>query len=110
MLSAPRPFLSLLSTLVLCAPTSAQSGTPVAVVLAADADVQEELAAREVRRYGYLRTGSLLPLVRCTTPGEMPADLAMGAVVKRMSRDEDDDEKEQKIPEAAHDVMESFRM
>ncbi|MBW2282952.1 MAG: hypothetical protein JRG82_19690 [Deltaproteobacteria bacterium] len=76
-LFAPRLLPLVLTTLVLCGPTSAQRGTPVAVVLAADADAQEELAAHEVRRYGYLRTGSLLPIVRCTAPNEMPADLTI---------------------------------
>ena len=42
-----------------------------AVICSPSASIQEKLAAREVRRYVYLRTGKLLPISQSNTP---PAD------------------------------------
>ena len=39
-------------------PARAETAPPVAVVCAKDAPFAEKLAAKEVRRYVYLRTGS----------------------------------------------------
>ena len=41
----------------------AESAAPVAVVCDKDASFAEKLASKEVRRYVYLRTGKLLPIV-----------------------------------------------
>ena len=55
----------------------AREWTPRAVVLPAQATGAQELAAREVRRYGALRTGSLLPLVPVTDASALPAGSAI---------------------------------
>jgi hypothetical protein len=61
---------ALLGALLLSTPSSsaaARSGNPIeplAVVSPADASVLEAFAAREVRRYLYVRTGRLLPVER----------------------------------------------
>ncbi len=46
----------------------AESASPAAVVCAKDAAPAEKLAAKEVRRYIYLRTGDLLPIVDAADP------------------------------------------
>jgi hypothetical protein len=43
---------------------AAEAFTPKCIVVASDASANEQLAAREIRRYAYLRTGALLPLAR----------------------------------------------
>ncbi|MHC4284471.1 MAG: malectin domain-containing carbohydrate-binding protein [Planctomycetota bacterium] len=43
---------------------SAQQETPVNIVYSSQASGVERLAAKEIRRYLYLRTGKLLPIVR----------------------------------------------
>lgn len=58
----------LLTTLSLCvfassSPASADGPVPTAVVCPKDAGFLEKLAAKEVRRYVYLRTGTMLPIV-----------------------------------------------
>ena len=52
-----------------------ESATPTAVVCAKDAAAAEKLAAKEVRRYVYLRTGHLLPIV------EEPKAAPQGGVI-----------------------------
>jgi Malectin domain/Glycosyl hydrolase family 67 N-terminus len=47
----------------------------VAIIVPSDATNVERLAAQEVRRYVYLRTGSLLPLVQSS--GKLPAKPAL---------------------------------
>ena len=42
----------------------AELAAPAAIVCPRDAEYQERLAAKEIRRYVYLRTGVLLPVVR----------------------------------------------
>jgi hypothetical protein len=42
----------------------AEPALPAAIVCPRDAEYQERLAAKEIRRYVYLRTGVLLPVVR----------------------------------------------
>ena len=44
-------------------PARAEAAAPVAVVCDKDASFAEKLAGKEVRRYVYLRTGKLLPIV-----------------------------------------------
>ncbi len=43
---------------------SAQKETPITIVYSSQASGVESLAAKEIRRYLYLRTGKLLPIVR----------------------------------------------
>jgi len=43
---------------------SAQQETPITIVYSSQASGPERLAAKEIRRYLYLRTGKLLPIVR----------------------------------------------
>ena len=50
---------------------------PAAVVYPAKPTAQESLAAREIRRYAYVRTGELLPLVEADAP---PAEVDSIAV------------------------------
>ncbi|NQT38082.1 MAG: hypothetical protein HQ581_11365 [Planctomycetes bacterium] len=55
--------LFVLTSLLFAEPLPAEAVRPSAVVVcSADAGLQEELAAREIRRYVYLRTGELLPI------------------------------------------------
>jgi hypothetical protein len=51
-------------TLVACRPARARGDEMNAIVCAKDASPMETLAAREVRRYFYLRTGYLLPITQ----------------------------------------------
>jgi hypothetical protein len=44
-------------------PAADKAAKPSAIVCAKDGPAQEVLAARELRRYWYLRTGDLLPIV-----------------------------------------------
>jgi len=46
------------------APTAEPKAAPAAVVVAKTARFVEDLAAREIRRYVYLRTGKLLPIIK----------------------------------------------
>ncbi|MFO8013307.1 MAG: malectin domain-containing carbohydrate-binding protein [Phycisphaerae bacterium] len=45
---------------------------PTTIVVSRDADPLEVLAAREVRRYVYLRTGRVLPIVRADLEADAP--------------------------------------
>ncbi len=54
----------------------AESAAPVAVVCDKAASPAEKLAGKEVRRYWYLRTGTLLPIVQ-----ESPAAAEGGLIV-----------------------------
>lgn len=65
--------------LLLAAAASARAA-PAVIVAPAQASPMEVLAAREIRRYTYLRTGSLLPLVSSRPAG------AEAIVVARKSR------------------------
>ena len=47
-------------------PMKPQAGSQVVVTCATDASAQEMLAAQEIRRYVYLRTGTLLPVEQKT--------------------------------------------
>ncbi len=49
------------------------------IVIAADASSLETLAAKEIRRYFYLRTGALLPLVQKTGPMHRKGDAVVVA-------------------------------
>lgn len=61
--------LLLTVTLLLSAPLSfAAKGAPAVVVLSPDTAYCERLAAQEVRRYVYLRTGALLDIVDALPP------------------------------------------
>ena len=53
---------------------------PAAVVCPAEPTAQESLASREIRRYVYLRTGELLPLVEADAP---PAEVDSVVVAGR---------------------------
>jgi len=44
------------------------AGPPAAVVCSPEAGFREKLAAREIRRYVYLRTGELLPISKSDSP------------------------------------------
>lgn len=50
--------------------SQAEATTPATVVCAKDASFAEKLAAKEIRRYVYLRTGELLPIVDDVTAGQ----------------------------------------
>jgi len=54
---------------------------PPSIVLPPDASVQETLAAREIRRYVYLRTGQLLPMVETDIASE-----TSGVIIGRKDR------------------------
>jgi hypothetical protein len=56
--------------------TQAKSAQPVAVVCDKEASPAEKLASKEVRRYWYLRTGKLLPIVE-----QAPAAAEGGLIV-----------------------------
>ncbi len=69
----------------------AAESEPVCIVSPRDASVLETLAAREVRRYVYLRTGKLLPIVRAAeTLPESAVALVVAqkerAVVRRLAK------------------------
>ena len=58
-------FLISVVVLPLATPLLAGAAQPSAVVVCSDdAGTQEKLATREIRRYVYLRTGALLPIVQ----------------------------------------------
>ncbi|MCL4177328.1 MAG: hypothetical protein KJ072_06240 [Verrucomicrobia bacterium] len=54
--------------------SSAEAMKPDAIVMAAEASGLERLAAREVRRYWYVRTGQLLPVVRVDDAAAVPGN------------------------------------
>jgi len=60
-------FLTIISGVLLLPvgmiPAADKAAKPSAIVCAKDGPAQEVLAARELRRYWYLRTGDLLPIV-----------------------------------------------
>ncbi|GAB6187037.1 malectin domain-containing carbohydrate-binding protein [Thermopirellula anaerolimosa] len=60
---------------------ASQPSSPAAIVVRADADAVERLAAQEVRRYVYQRTGALLPIV-ADVPGE--SDVILIAYAKAL--------------------------
>ena len=76
--------MCLLTTVLFCVPLLSggcsvaagrgEDAKAAAIVSASDATAVEHLAAREVRRYVYLRTGTLLPIVRSDShlPGGTP--------------------------------------
>jgi Malectin domain len=82
---ALRRHISLLALILFCMPLfcvgcSAMTGrnadtARVTIVVASNATNVERLAAKEVRRYLYLRTGALLPLVQCS--GKLPTKIAL---------------------------------
>ena len=60
----PAIFLIAIASCQRAKPASAQQETPVTIVYSSQASGVERLAAKEIRRYLYLRTGKLLPIVR----------------------------------------------
>jgi hypothetical protein len=63
MLGHTRFFVICLLCGLACLTARAEAAAPAAVVCAKAAPFAEKLAAKEVRRYVYLRTGKLLPIV-----------------------------------------------
>ena len=59
------------------------SSSPTRIVCPTDGSAMEMLAAREVRRFWYLRTGNLLPIV---PTWEQPSPAGGGFVVGRKDR------------------------
>ncbi|MEA3368455.1 MAG: hypothetical protein U9R68_10125, partial [Planctomycetota bacterium] len=57
----------------------ADAPPPATIVISADASALEALAAREVRRYVYLRTGEVLPIVRPKALPESGNAIVVGA-------------------------------
>jgi len=60
----PAIFLMVLAGCQTTKQASAQKETPITIVYSSQASGVERLAAKEIRRYLYLRTGKLLPIVR----------------------------------------------
>jgi hypothetical protein len=60
----PTIFLIAIASCQKAKPASAQQETPITLVYSSQASETERLAAKEIRRYLYLRTGKLLPIVR----------------------------------------------
>ena len=56
----------------------AESAAPVAVVCDQEASAAEKLAAKEVRRYVYLRTGTLLPIVHQSPAADQGGLIVLG--------------------------------
>lgn len=63
---------------------SAQQETPITIVYSSQASGVERLAAKEVRRYLYLRTGKLLPIMQYVSSLDFDASLI---VIARKDRD-----------------------
>ena len=68
---------------VMAAEKVEHSSSPTRIVCPTDGSAMEILAAREVRRYWYLRTGNLLPIV---PTWEQPSPAGGGFVVGRKDR------------------------
>ncbi len=65
-------------------PVSAQQERPIIIMYSSQASGVERLAAKEIRRYLYLRTGKLLPMVRYDSGRDFETGLI---VVARKDRD-----------------------
>ena len=59
----------------------AESAAPATVISVAGGSMAEKLAAREVRRYVYLRTGKLLPLATPVVEGPLANPVAGALIV-----------------------------
>ena len=78
-------------TLVVVAANSADSVTThCAIVCPEDAPANVKLAAKEIRRYVYLRTGTLLPIAQFAKAAEGVPDAAtaIGLVIDRSLQSE----------------------
>ena len=60
----PAIFLMAIASCQKAKQASAQQETPITIVYSSQASGVERLAAKEIRRYLYLRTGELIPLLQ----------------------------------------------
>jgi hypothetical protein len=76
--------LGFLACCLWSAGTRAAESNEAVILLSREASAAERLAAREVRRYAYLRTGRLFPIVAETNPLPQKAEVLL---VARKDRD-----------------------